>query len=197
MLAEARDFYWTRIARDRSRGCSTGVSEQLVPRWLVTTTMLVKSQRDTFWSLDIIFACEPYGHSNSKDEFVKNLKFAVHSLLSLVLLFMVGAPGAQQSQRTEDVMREKLADISKSCEEHGRILAEAKFNKWKKMGRDTDRLGENAFAVVSRVMKQQCVSIQHVALLSMMKSLITTEEARRLDIDGEIARQMEIIEKTL
>lgn len=165
-------------------------------RWLFKT-MLVKSQRNTIRSLDIMFECEPHSHPTSKDEFVKNLKFAMHSLLGLVLLCAMGAPGAQQSQRTEDLMKEKLADISKSCEEHGRILAEAKFNKWKKMGRDTDRLGENAFALVSRVMKQQCVSIHHVALLSMMKSLITTEEASRLDIDGEIARQMEIIEKTL
>ena len=95
-------------------------------------------------------------------------------------------------------MSEKLAEISKSCEDQGRILAEAKISKWKKSGQNVEeRLGDNAFAIISKVMHQQCVSIQHVALLRMTKSLISTEEARRMNIDGEISRQMEIIERTL
>lgn len=109
---------------------------------------------------------------------------------------IAGSVNAQQS--TNEFFREKLAEISKSCEDQGRILAEARINKWKKAGQNVEeRLGENAFSIISKILHQQCVSIQHVALLRMMKSFISTEEASRMNIDGEISRQMEIIERTL
>lgn len=129
---------------------------------------------------------------------MKNLKSALLPLISSIALCVSGSVGAQQKQGINEAISEKLADISKSCEDQGMILAEAKISKWKKSGQNVEeRLGDNAFAIISKVMHQQCVSIQHVALLRMTKSLISTEEARRLNIDGEISRQMEIIERTL
>lgn len=116
----------------------------------------------------------------------------------LTALCVPGSVGAQQKQSIHEAMSEKLAEISKSCEDQGTILAEAKISKWKKSGQNIEeRLGGNAFAIVSKVMHQQCVSIHHVALLRMTKSFVSTEEARRMNIDGEISRLMEIIERTL
>ena len=129
---------------------------------------------------------------------MKKLKSAVLPLISSITMCVSGSVGAQQKQSVNEAMSEKLVEISKSCEDQGRILAEAKISKWKKSGQNVEeRLGDNAFAIISKVMHQQCVSIQHVVLLRMTKSLISTEEARRMNIDAEISRQMEIIERTL
>lgn len=125
---------------------------------------------------------------------MNNRKLVTYALSALSTLLLTGPAIAQQG----NAMKDALAEISKSCEDQGRILAEAKISKWKKAGQNVEeRLGPNSFAVVRQAMHLQCVSIQHVSLLRLMKSQISTDEARRMDIDGEIARQMEIIERTL
>jgi hypothetical protein len=85
------------------------------------------------------------------------------TVLSPIALCVAGSANAQQSMN--DLIGEKLGVISKSCEDQGLILAEARINKWKKAGQNVEEhLGVNAFSIISKVMHQQYVSIQHVAL---------------------------------
>lgn len=102
------------------------------------------------------------------------------------------------AQSIQQELREKLASISKACEPQAVILADARFSKWKKARPEqADKLSPETYETVRKVMHTQCVSIQHVALLQMIKSVIPSEEASRQNVDGEIARLMAVIERTL
>ena len=103
---------------------------------------------------------------------------------------------AQVSMKEE--ANSMIQELTKDCEESGRILAEARFNKWKKTGKLSEEvLNDNAYRSVVKVMQQQCVSVQFVLILRKAKSILTTEEAAKRDLDNDISKHMALIEKSL
>lgn len=93
---------------------------------------------------------------------------------------------------------EVLKKVSESCQEQARVLTDARFSKWRKTRPDqVQKLPPEAYQTVRKVMHTQCVSVHHVVILQILKSTIPSEEAVRLDIDGQIAKLMDVIERSL
>lgn len=105
---------------------------------------------------------------------------------------------AQGQDAQKDEITRMLASVATECQGYGRVVAEARLSKWKKKGEDISRaFGDNAFEVVSKVMQQQCVSVNTVLILRHAKSAISAEEALKMNVDAEISKHLAIIERTL
>lgn len=123
-----------------------------------------------------------------------------HSLCAAVVLIAAVAIPIHASAQTSqaDGAMALIKQLPQECEEPARVLAEARLSKWRKTGKDVEKpFDGNAFQTVAVVMKQQCVSVQTVVLLRMVKSMIPAADAVRLNLDAEIDKHMAIIERTL
>jgi hypothetical protein len=116
----------------------------------------------------------------------------------IVLAAVLLSSGVSVGQGYQAEMAEKLKEISTACEDQAVILADARFNKWRKARPDqSSQLTPETYQAVRKTMHTQCVSVQHVSLLRLVKSHITAQDAARMNVDGEIERLMVIIERTL
>lgn len=145
----------------------------------------------------LIFAPLFNPHFNQRDAQVKIKKLVKQSVIGAAFFFAAGLAYSQDSAAKADQFKESLAKMAESCEEHGSILADAQFNKWKKQGRRLDLLSDETYLNLKKIMQQQCVSVQYVAIMRIMKSYISASEALRLDIDGQIDKHMLLIERSL
>lgn len=119
--------------------------------------------------------------------------------LALVLATHAFLPGLAAAQpAAPDDVRAMVQQIPKQCEEPARVLAEARLSKWRKSGKDVGQaFTDDPFKTVMAVMQQQCVSVQTVALLRVIKAAIPAADAVKMNLDAEIAKHMAIIERTL
>lgn len=95
-------------------------------------------------------------------------------------------------------MRQKIVDIHRECDAYADVLAATKIEKWRKEGKDVEKaFSGNAHDVMSKIQQQQCISVQMVLILRLLKANVSAKEAMHLKIDSEIEKNIAIIEKTL
>lgn len=114
----------------------------------------------------------------------------------VALLALTPLHASAQLSRTD--IEAEMSKISHHCLEYASVMADVKWRKYNKLHANMtgSPTGEDYSKLVSNE-QQQCVSVENILLMQMVKSLISTDDAAKMKVDKSIEEQMSIIERTL